>query len=194
MKKIIFYSTIAFISSIGTASAALSHYEGNIANHNDVVTVSFTLANDASNVRLWTDSYKNGLNFDPLLTLWNQSTGAWIRENDDNSSVASGQALYDSGLILPNLVAGNYFFTITTSPNYANYWPSHNITGGFAFDAETPIPLASWGQPDNGASMGTYWSINLESITAIPVPAAIWLFGSAIVGFAGVSRRKTAAV
>lgn len=194
MKKIILYFTVAFINSIGTANAALSHYEGNIVNHNDVVTVNFTLANDASNVKLWTDSYKDGLNFDPILTLWKQSKGDWIGENDDNSSVAAGQALYDSGLVLPSLVAGNYFFTVTTSPNYSNYWLSHNITDGFAFDAEAPIPLASWDQPYNGTNMGTYWSVNIENVNAVPVPAAMWLFGSAIAGFVGVSRRKTVAV
>jgi hypothetical protein len=29
------------------------------------------------------------------------------------------------------------------------------------------------------------------SVSAVPVPAAIWLFGSALVGFVGMSRRTS---
>ena len=35
----------------------------------------------------------------------------------------------------------------------------------------------------------TYDSANVN-ISAVPVPAAIWLFGSALMGIAGISRRK----
>jgi hypothetical protein len=38
-----------------------------------------------------------------------------------------------------------------------------------------------------------YAEMSAENISAVPVPAAVWLFGSAMVGLAGFSRRKTSA-
>jgi hypothetical protein len=197
MKKIILSSAIALICSTGTVNAALFHFDGNIANHNDVVTVSFSLANDATNVRLWTDSFHSGANFDPITALWNETTGQLISENDDDPSIAPGQTSYDSGFSLPSLLAGNYFFTVATYNNFAS---GTNIANGFNFDAQSPISLALWNQPSSNLNMGTFWSVNIDgvdaatTVSAVPVPAAIWLFGSAIAGFVGASRRKSAAV
>lgn len=39
----------------------------------------------------------------------------------------------------------------------------------------------------------SYAEMSAENISAVPVPAAVWLFGSAMVGLAGFSRRKTSA-
>jgi hypothetical protein len=39
-----------------------------------------------------------------------------------------------------------------------------------------------------------YAEMSAENISAVPVPAAVWLFGSAMVGLAGFSRRKTSAL
>lgn len=35
------------------------------------------------------------------------------------------------------------------------------------------------------------WAVRLGNVSAIPLPAAIWLFASALVGFMGFSRRKS---
>lgn len=40
----------------------------------------------------------------------------------------------------------------------------------------------------NGAS---HWDINME-LTAVPLPAAVWLFGAGLVGLVSVARRKPA--
>jgi hypothetical protein len=185
MKKIILSSAIALICSTGTANAALFHFDGNLSGPNDVATISFSLANDATNVRLWTDSFHSYANFDPITALWNQTTGELIAENDDNDSIGAGQTYFDSGFSLPTLLAGNYFFTIAAFSNYA---AGNNIANGFNNAGYIPY------------GVGTYWSANLDgvdaaaNVSAVPVPAAIWLFGSAIAGFIGASRRKLAAV
>ena len=36
------------------------------------------------------------------------------------------------------------------------------------------------------------WDANSFSVTAVPVPAAVWLFGSGLIGLAGFARRKKA--
>ncbi len=36
-------------------------------------------------------------------------------------------------------------------------------------------------------------SLTLSSVSAVPVPAAVWMFGSALLGLAGISRKRNAA-
>jgi len=195
MKKIILYSAVALISSIGTANASQFHFDGNITYHNDVVMINFSLANDATDVRLWTDSNQNEVNFDPVIALWDQASGELIDQNDDQADVGDGQTPYDSGLSLQNLSAGNYLLTIAMWDNFP--WSNDNIADGFRYDGIEPIPVASWDEVYNGGDVGPYWSVNIDGVdtaSPVPVPAAIWLFGSAIAGFVGVSRRKKTTV
>lgn len=42
------------------------------------------------------------------------------------------------------------------------------------------------------SSLAHHWDINIE-LTAVPIPAAAWLFGSDLIGLVGVTRRKRAA-
>jgi hypothetical protein len=37
------------------------------------------------------------------------------------------------------------------------------------------------------------WAVHAGNVSAIPVPAAVWLFGSGLLGLIGISRRKKAA-
>jgi len=48
-------------------------------------------------------------------------------------------------------------------------------------------PFASGGSAYTGLAFDQLGSVN---VSAVPVPAAAWLFGSALVGLAGVKRRK----
>ena len=40
--------------------------------------------------------------------------------------------------------------------------------------------------------IGSGNSMTVTSISAVPVPAAVWLFGSGLLGLLGISRRKAA--
>ena len=74
-----------------------------------------------------------------------------------------------------------------------------NITNGFAYDGQTPIALSEWQQPSNSFGPGGFWRINLDDtgvaippdISPMPLPAAAWLFGTTIAGFAGFGRKKS---
>ena len=198
IKKIV--AGLFILGFTASSQAATFTFSGNIANHNDIVRVDFNLANDATNVRVWTDSYLNGTNFDPITALWNTNTGARLGENDDNSSIAPGQTVFDSGFSLASLAAGNYFFTMALFPNFSN---GSNISDGFSFDGQAPIAIADYNQPANSNNLrGTFWRINLDGVdgaagpvdpnpSAVPVPGAVWLFGSALLGFAGFGRKKS---
>jgi len=55
------------------------------------------------------------------------------------------------------------------------------------YSATVPV-----GDPSNFG--GVHYDINIAgTISAVPVPAAVWLFGSGLVGLAGVARRRKAA-
>lgn len=186
------------------ANAASFTFTGNLTNHNDVVTVGFSIANDTTNVKVWTDSFLAtgptqsgpGTNFDPITALWNADTGALLGQNDDNASIAPGQTYFDSGFSLASLAAGNYFFTMTTYPNFA---VGSNISDGFALDSVAPILISDWDQPANPGNLrGTFWRINLEGVDSItqppvatPLPGAVWMFGSALMGLVGFVRKKS---
>jgi len=191
MKKIVFLF-VCLLS--GSANAALINFTGDITYHNDVVYTYFTLNNNATNVRVWTDSYQNGTNFDPITALWD-STGALIQENDDDSTInPSTQTVFDSGFNLPSLSAGTYLFTVATYNNFAN---GANLSAGFAFDSQTPIPLAQWDQPASGLNMGTHWSVWLDGVdsasnpnaNSVPEPTSFILLALGMIGI-GLVRKK----
>ncbi|MCC2616434.1 PEP-CTERM sorting domain-containing protein [Aestuariibacter halophilus] len=178
----------------GTAQAALINFTGNIANHNDVIRIDFTLLSDANNVRVWTDSHDGGVNFDPITALWD-AAGNLLDENDDNDSIdPATQTVFDSGFTLPFLAAGNYTFTIATFNNFA---AGSTLADGFSFDSETAIPLSQWCQPANDCNEGTFWSVWLDGVDSAtnpgggtPVPAPATLLLMAFGGLLMARRRK----
>lgn len=187
----------------GQASAALINFEGEISNHNDVVSTYFTLNQDTTDVRVWTDSFQSGTNFDPITALWNSDTGELIDENDDNDDInPSTQTYYDSGFALPELGAGNYLFTVAT---YANFAQGDNISDGFAYDSQDPIALENWDQPANDVNMGPNWSVWLDGVdsatnpddpddgdqpSSVPEPASVMLLLAGLLGLGGARRAR----
>jgi PEP-CTERM motif len=175
-------SAIALAASAASANAADFHFTGNIAYNTDVIQVAFHLDNDAADVKVWTDSFKNGINFDPITALWSVGGGdaTLIGENDDNDTIGPDQTYYDSGFALASLAAGNYIFTVAAYPNFA---AGSMLSQGFGLDGSTPIPIGQWCQPAavdcNDPVLnqkGTFWSVRLSGVsdaTAPPEPPAV---------------------
>ncbi len=184
MKKLRYMTFIILTFACGYANAATFTFDGNITYHNDIVQIGFTLNDDAYDVRVWTDSYLSRTNFDPIAALWNASDNSLIDQNDDNDSIDPGQSIRDAGFLIPFLNAGDYFFTVQ---QYDNFAAGNYLSDGFWNDAATPILVGT----------GTYWRVNLDGVdsatqpSAVPVPAAVWLFGTALVGLVGFGKRKS---
>lgn len=66
------------------------------------------------------------------------------------------------------------------------------VGDAFTLDYSAHVPLG-----DASGFGGVGYALHLEgtiaAVSSVPVPAAVWLFGSGLVGLAGVARRKKAA-
>ncbi|MDD4915891.1 MAG: VPLPA-CTERM sorting domain-containing protein [Methylococcales bacterium] len=104
---------------------------------------------------------------------------------------------YDTSALIKNASIANAYATIDvsaaqlngTNPNlasssFSNLFYGDCTPGGMMGTA----CMTGWGTSSGAGSMGGY-PIS-EVVTAVPVPAAFWLFGSAMAGFAGINRRK----
>lgn len=198
MKKLRLLATsLAFLVTVN-ANAALIHFTGNIDYHNDIIYTYFTLNSDATNVRVWTDSFESATNFDPITALWD-AAGNLIDENDDNDSVnPSTQTYYDSGFIIPSLTAGDYIFTVAT---YANFAVGSTLSDGFNYDNDTPIALSDWCQPASHCDMGSFWSVWLDGVDSatnpddnantVPEPSTLALIALGLFGvFSSLTKRE----
>ena len=109
-------------------------------------------------------------------------------------NVLGNTALYDTsgaatGCSAPNYCLTNigpfsnvqsyaYWSATEYAPNTGNAWLFNMSTGGQDFANK------------GGSFYG--WAVQSGDVGAVPVPAAVWLFGSGLLGLVGVARRNSA--
>jgi hypothetical protein len=189
-------AAFALCSGAQAASVTLS---GQIGFHNDVVHIDVRLLSAASNLRIWSDSWLSGLNFDPTAAFWRASGADYtlLAQVDDDDTVAAGQGFYDTGFSFPSLPAGSYRLTLAAAVNAAN---GSLLSQGFLYDTQTPIALRDWNQPTydpnaNDQKCG-FWRLTLDGVDAanrVHEPASWTLVGLALAALA-LRRRPAATV
>ncbi|MEE9494354.1 MAG: VPLPA-CTERM sorting domain-containing protein [Gammaproteobacteria bacterium] len=82
-----------------------------------------------------------------------------------------------------NPVAGDYYLFVTqfgNSPVSGNGTPLHQSNfDGVIIGGIEDTQSGNWG-----------YTLNLSGVSAVPVPTAVWLFGSGLLGLIGVARRR----
>ncbi len=90
--------------------------------------------------------------------------------------------------------AGQADVDVFSATPYADFLPGQTVIQNFAPLAATGNSLGLTEGPFVGIlgyfDIGSGNSLTLTSVSAVPVPAAVWLFGSGLLAFAGVARRK----
>ncbi len=80
----------------------------------------------------------------------------------------------------------------------ANTGPFQNLKGDLYWSG-TPSPLGGWAfgfgsgnQQPNWSTANYFWALAVRDgdVSAVPVPATVWLFGSGMMALLGVARRK----
>ena len=72
--------------------------------------------------------------------------------------------------------------------NYGNVELNIDVTDFLMDSLDGNLSILPW---EVSASVGQFdFQLAQLTVTAVPIPAAVWLFGSAFVGLIGISRRK----
>ena len=154
------------------------------------------------------NAWANGLNINGV-TGWRLPATA---QPDAACSIQSGGASFgyectgsEMGNLIYNVMGGERYWGIRSTPNenynlFSNvmtaeyYWSStENV-----FDADLAWSFSAGnGFQTNQDIKAEYfwnyaWAVHTGDVGVVPVPAAIWLFGSGLIGLLGLSRYKRA--
>ncbi len=195
--RILAAALLGMLLTVAPAFALDFDFSGDFVYHNDVLTVNFYgTAGDV--VTLFSSSWDDG-GFDPMLSLFD-SAGTLLTWQDDGYNVGSTlsngisytHGRWDSYYSWELPTSAVYTVALTTYYNY----PLGNLAAGFTYDAQSPIPIATWNQPANGIRDSAYSFHVLNATEAIqtsgvPEPTSLLLLGAGLLGLGIVRRKKS---
>lgn len=196
MKKLLGYILFFAAMSTGVATAAVTtnQFTGNFNTGNDVFTYAFTITENTL-ATFETFGYAGGTlangttiadgGFDPTLTLFGSAFETTPVTSDGGDAVGENRksAISDYGwddLITLTLAPGNYIIAVT---QFDNNW---NTT----INSWTNLAVDTFIDSGNSPRTNAYaLQVTLEP-SPVPVPAAMWLFGSGLFGLLWSAKRK----
>jgi len=106
---------------------------------------------------------------------------------DHNAADPNPSGVSDPGESL-NLAAGTYLLSVTGGAN----WLTSSVEGGELLSAAQFRGIDHFFETTYPNPYGISVIGDVSEVSAVPVPAAVWLFGSALAGLGAVRRQKTA--
>lgn len=163
-------AAIAALAAAGQASATTYDASGNLNLLGVLVT---------SNGGVWDDATGDGS--------WNlhiDGTAAGFGISDI-SQTWTMDAVSGTGVLNPGTCTGDATTCSVMGAGIVGPWTA----------ATTPVGAGSNGFTFyvTALSQNATFNMNMSPVSPVPIPAAAWLFGSALLGLTGVTRRKNAA-
>lgn len=195
-------ATAAVLVTSTSTNAALIERLGGLAYYDDVADLTWLAdANAAGTNMNWADAknWATNLNVDGI--------GSWrlpyTLEVDNSCDFRSGYGCTGSemGNLFYNVLGGVGGGAITTihTDNYdlfsnvqsTRYWSATENTvdevKAWYFNMNDGFPSYT-----DKVFYNYAWAVHDGDVSAVPVPAAVWLFGSGLIGLVGFARRKKA--
>lgn len=162
------------------ASADTVSLSADVSGNSVVVDVNFDFTPDSGVIDLtWDDSLFSFDGFGATASGWTVSGGDLLPSGSGYPAGIFGVSVKADS---PSAAAGTAFsFNLLasgTGTSDLGVFDNYRTTSSFYM---------------NGSKLdGIIFEGTSATITAVPVPAAVWLFGSGLIGLAGVARRKAA--
>jgi hypothetical protein len=176
-------ATTSMVLASAPAQAANLSFTGTFGTNPDTLQSFFFTADGTSTVTIRSYGYGGGTNdrgtaigsggFDPVLTLFNNTTGAYVLDRDDDIGL-------DFNLV-QKLAAGSYRAVLSVQGDYANgAFPGGNFSAGFntgtSFFGRTSAYAVD--------------ILNVNNTTSTAVPEPFTVIGTLIGGTAAFRMRK----
>lgn len=109
-----------------------------------------------------------------------------------STSVGDNSGVYGVGIDIFEHVGSYYAFVTFGDNSFENYLVSDELVGFWGVTSDLTIRSIHFGLINGDTTIDGAFAIDNLTIgaSAIPVPAAIWLFGSGLIGLIGIARRK----
>lgn len=187
---------LGFVTA-GAASAA--SFSASFTSDDQMFEANFT-PTAPSTLVAYTTSYATG-GFVPVLSVFNQVTGAFIALDGGDASCTNGRTkdattgLCNDAYLSTSLAAGNYLVVLTEFDNF----PNGNFTDGFSQAGKGDFTASACG------TTGPFWETDLApcaqrtgflslTVSSTPEPATSWLMLSVLAfGALRLVRKRTRA-
>lgn len=157
-----------------------------------------------ANLGVWFTTSGNGQDAPPAsydLETLRQKTGSMINDinsfnvadSDSITGINDGDLGYHNNTSLWGDSVGSSLGVLTNEASVGTQLGVYNLFNGstnpdpFAFEYVPTVLQYGFLGIDPNTGVATW---NLGEVSAVPVPAAVWLFGSGVVGLVGVARRR----